>query len=363
MKVKRILAMTAVGIMTMAVAVDCGSKTEVETEVKETKAVAAETTEKVPEDSQAAEAPGETETQEAAAGSGLQGKRIGVAALSMYDEWCTAVRDEFLAQQEEFGIAEVNVQDGNYTVETQQKNIEDFISKQYDAILVDVIDGESIKTILDKAEAAGIPVLAYDAGTDWDKLVSYVAWDHAETGKMTADWVADYAKENLDGKVKVGMLISNVYENQKIRGVAFKEELEKVLGAENVEYVFEQDFAKTREGASNVVTNNIAKPIDVIWGCVDNAAFGATIALSNANKEDVIVVSAGGWGAEPFNAINDNDPYYKGVVGVPPAEIVKYSYQALADHFDGKEVEKNQNIPLVIIDSSNIEDYMKYVTQ
>lgn len=292
----------------------------------------------------------------------LDGLRIAVAHLSMYDEWCTAVADELQAQGEALGVAEVNIQDANFDIEKQIKNVEDFVAQGYDAIFIDPVDGDAIQDALNKAADAGIPVVDFDSPTSWENRVTHIAWDHATCGTMSADWIADYAEENLGGKVKVGMLTCESLQHVAIRGKAFKEELEKRLGAENIEYVYEQDFQQTREGAVNVVTN-IAKPVDVIWGSVDNAAFGARQALENNGTEGTIVVSAGGWGAECFNAVNNNDPYYKAVIAVPPAGIVESSYQALVDYLNGEEVEKEQNIEVKIVDSTNIADYMKYVAE
>lgn len=333
----------------------CGSKSEAPAEAQESvEAPAAEEEEEA-----------DTGAEEPAASTDkpLEGKRIAVAHISMYDEWCTGVYDELMAQMDDFGIAEVNVQDANFSIETQQKNVEDFVSQGYDAILIDVTDSEGLKPALDKAYDAGIPVVAFDSGTDWEHLVSHIAWDHAETGRLTAQWVANYAKENLDGKVKIGLITFTTLPHTKARSDAFVEELEKELGAENIEYVFTQDFDQSRESATNLVTNNIAKPMDVIWAPVDNGAFGAKIALENAGIEGTVVISAGGWGTETFTTINGGDPYYKAAVAVPPSGIVQYCYNTLADYFSGKtDIPAAQNIELVVVDETNIADYMKYVT-
>ncbi|NBK90557.1 sugar ABC transporter substrate-binding protein [bacterium 1XD21-13] len=342
-------------ILTLVVSVvACGGKTETPAETPEP----AETPvveEAEPADNEAAKPAADT-------GKPLEGKRIAVAHISMYDEWCTGVYDELMAQMDDYGIAEVNVQDANFSIETQQKNVEDFVSQGYDAILIDVTDSEGLKPALDKAHEAGIPVVAFDSGTDWEHLISHIAWDHAETGRLTAQWVANYAKEKLNGKVKIGLITFTTLPHTKARSDAFVEELEKELGAENIEYVFTQDFDQSRESATNLVTNNIAKPMDVIWAPVDNGAFGAKIALENAGIEGTIVISAGGWGKETFTTINDNDPYYKAAVGVPPSGIVQYCYDTLADYFSGKtDIPATQNIELVVMDGTNIADYMKYV--
>lgn len=289
------------------------------------------------------------------------GKKLGVAHITMYDEWCKAVYDEFMAQAPAMGFGEVNIQDGNLNAETQQKQVEDFITQGYDAILIDPVNSDGIVPTLQQAGAAGIPVFAFDSGTSYDKLVTHVAWDHAETGVLTAQWIADYAKKNLNGKVKVGVLAMLNAVHTKVRSETFVATLEELLGKENVEWVFNQDFGETRESAANIVTNNIAKPIDVIWGAVDNAAQGAVTALELAGIENTIVVSAGAWGSESFNMINSGNKYYKMCIGVSPANIVKLSLESVQAHFEGKELLKSQNIELSVIDATNIADFMKYV--
>ena len=132
------------------------------------------------------------------------------------------------------------------------------------------------------------------------------------------------------------------------------------MGAENITWVFNQDFGETRESAANIVSNNIAKPIDVIWGAVDNAAMGAANALELNGAEGTIVVSAGGWGSEPFNKINNGDKYYKMCIGVSAANIVRLSLESVQQYFKGEEIPRQQNIELAVIDASNIADFIKY---
>lgn len=287
--------------------------------------------------------------------------KIAVAHITMYDEWCKAVYDEFNAQCAALGW-EVTIADGNLNAETQQKQVEDFIAQgDYDAICIDPVNSDGIIPTLEQAGEKGIPVFAFDSGTAYDKLVTHVAWDHAETGRLTAEWVARYANENLDGKVKVGVLAMLNAVHTQVRSEAFVERLTELLGEENITWVFNQDFGETRESAANIVTNNIMKPIDVIWGAVDNAAMGAATALEQNNAEGTIVVSSGGWGAEPFNKINNGDPYYKVCIGVSAANIVALTLDSIQRHMNGEAIDREQNIELAVIDGSNIADFMKYV--
>ena len=143
----------------------------------------------------------------------------------------------------------------------------------------------------------------------------------------------------------------------------FKKTIFTELGKENVNIVFEQDFGQTRDSANNIVSNNISKKVDIIWCAVDNAAFGAKVALEAKGVKGTKIVSAGGWGKEPFEAINNNDPYYMMCIGVSPENIVKLSLESAMKWFAGEAdtVPKSQNIELSVIDQSNIKDFMKFV--
>ncbi|MDR1904726.1 MAG: sugar ABC transporter substrate-binding protein [Treponema sp.] len=295
------------------------------------------------------------------ANSPLAGKRIGVAHITLYDEWCKGVYDDFIRIGKEYGVAEMNIQNGDLNAETQQKQVEDFITQKYDLIFIDPVSPNGIKATLDKAAAAGIPVIAFDSGTDWTPLISHIAWDHAETGRLTGRYLADYAKKNLGGKIKVGILAMLDAPHTAIRSQTFKETLEAGLGKANIQYVFEQDFGQTRESATNIVTNNIAKPIDVIWGAVDNAAFGARVALQTNGVRGTKVVSAGAWGKEPFSTLAAKDSYYMMCIGVPPEGIVRKSMETAAAYFSGnKNIPREQNIDLAVVDESNIANYRSY---
>lgn len=285
--------------------------------------------------------------------------RIGISHITMYDEWCKGVYDEFLRQGKEFGY-EIDIQSAEGDPELQAKQIENFVAMKYDMILVDPVSSDGIVTSLKVAGDNNIPVIAFDANTSYDKLITHVAWDHADTGVQSAKYVADYAKKNLGGKVRVGMITGLSSEHVKCRSDAFMETLEKELGKENVEYVFNQDNSSigSVESAANIVTNNISKYCDFIWGAVDNYAMGARVALESNNIEGTKVISAGAWGTDPFTKLYTGDNWYYMCIGVSPEEIVRLTLQSVKDYFDGKDIPREQNIDLAIIDSTNIQHYV-----
>ena len=295
--------------------------------------------------------------------SPLAGKRIGVAHITVYDEWTVGVFNEFMRQGAEMGFGEINIQDGQLNAEIQQRQVEDFIAQQFDMIIIAPVSPEGILPTLQQAHDAGIPVLSFDSHPPFEHLVAHVAWDHAETGVLTANYIADYAEANLGGSVRVGILAMLDAPHTAIRSETFKQTLEARLGVENIEYVFEQDFGQTRESAANIVTNNIARPMDFIWAAVDNAAFGARVALQTGGVQGTRIVSAGAWGTEPFTTLYGGDPYYMMCIGVSPEEIVRLTLEAAEKYFTGRqsEIQLYQNIELSVIDEHNIENFMHFI--
>jgi len=125
----------------------------------------------------------------------------------------------------------------------------------------------------------------------------------------------------------------------------------------DITYVSEQDYEGNREKAANIVTN-IKEPMDFIVSGQDNGAWGAVSALQALNNTTTTVYSMGAYGAEPFDALVDNDLPYKGTVAISPFAIVEATYQAIDDYLNGKELPERINIDLDLVAPENIQEYL-----
>ncbi len=65
--------------------------------------------------------------------------------------------------------------------------VETMINRQVDAIVLAPSDRSAFKIVVDRAAAAGIPVIIYDSGIDTDKYVTFVATDNYQGGALGAD--------------------------------------------------------------------------------------------------------------------------------------------------------------------------------
>lgn len=292
-------------------------------------------------------------TKPASSATTAKKKKIGISLVYKGDEWCAAVADEFSKQAEKLGY-EVNIQDGNIDNELQTKQIENFISQKYDLIMIDPANASGIVPALQEATAAGIPVMAFDAPTTYDKLVSYVSWDNAETGKIIGEYLHGKIKDKMNGKASIVLLTmaSPFQITERIKAV------KAALADLDIKYVAEQEYEGNREKAANIVTN-VKENFDFVIGGQDNGAWGAVSALEALNKKNVEVYSMGAYGKECFTALQKGTSNYKGSVAVSPSELVKSSFEVATAYFDGKkDIAKRINIKLDLINVDNINDYL-----
>lgn len=111
---------------------------------------------------------------------------IGMSFDSFVIERWQRDRDVFVSTAKEYG-AEVNVQTANGEVEEQIKQIEYFIKKQVDAIVIVAIDADKLTDVVIRAKKAGIPVICYDRLVRNADADLYISFDNEEVGaKMAA---------------------------------------------------------------------------------------------------------------------------------------------------------------------------------
>ncbi len=111
--------------------------------------------------------------------------QIGMSFDSFVIERWQRDRDVFVSTAKEFG-AVVNVRSANGDVETQISQIEYFIEKRMDAIIIICIDMDQLKGVVQKAKDANIKVVAYDRLIRNADVDLYISFDNEAVGTMMA---------------------------------------------------------------------------------------------------------------------------------------------------------------------------------
>lgn len=147
--------------------------------------------------------------------------QIGITFDSFIIERWQRDRDVFVSTVKELG-AQVNVQNANGSVEEQKSQIQYFIDKKVDVIVVAAVDSDSLVKEVEKAHRAGIKVIAYDRlllNADADL---YISFDNEKVGELMAKTIVEQMPEG--GKViKIsGPLMDN---NVRLMDQGFQKEI------------------------------------------------------------------------------------------------------------------------------------------
>lgn len=129
--------------------------------------------------------------------------QIGMSFDSFVIERWQRDRDIFVSVAKEMG-AEVNVQNANGVVEEQKKQIDYFIQKGMDVIVIIAIDPASLRESVAKAKDAGIEVVSYDRLVDNADVDLYISFDNEMVGEMMARALIEAGIGNGNNVVMIG---------------------------------------------------------------------------------------------------------------------------------------------------------------
>lgn len=114
--------------------------------------------------------------------------QIGMSFDSFVIERWQRDRDVFVSKAKELG-AEVNVQNANGDIEKQKEQIEYFIKKGVDVIVIICIDSDSLQATVQKAQDNGIKIIAYDRLLTKANVDLYISFDNEKVGALMAEGI------------------------------------------------------------------------------------------------------------------------------------------------------------------------------
>ena len=255
---KKILSLFLVGAMVAATAVGCGS---------------------VKTDNEA----GGSDSGEKAAGKDAYTEDVKIAFLpNVIGDSCAAAWAEGMQSYLiNFSNVTFDVYDGEASVDTEVQIMDELINQKYDAIILQATDAAGLASSVDKAEAAGIPVITcnLDADTTHAGLVAAV---DVEAGEKIAEAIG----ESLGGQGKV-VIISATPGATKGENIdkGFKAVMEETYP--DIEILDEQSGEWLTENANTVMTDFLTKysEIDAVLCHNDAMAEGAAEAVKAAGRE------------------------------------------------------------------------------
>lgn len=212
--------------------------------------------------------------------------QIGMSFDSFVIERWQRDRDVFVSVAKELG-AEVNVQNANGLVEEQKKQIDYFIQKGMDVIVIIAIDPASLRDSVEKAKDAGIKIVSYDRLINDADVDLYITFDNEMVGTMMAQALV---KEGIDGGKVVMLGGSPTDNNVPLVESAFK----RVMSKHRVSILdsIHADNWRAEEAAAYIYANpQKISQADAIMCGNDDLATQAVRALAETRQAgDILVV-------------------------------------------------------------------------
>ena len=183
--------------------------------------------------------------------------------------------------------------------EEQFRQVEDAIQAGVDAICIAAIDKDGIVPAIEKANAAGIPVISTNSKVGGGKIETFVGVDNY-AGAAT---LAEFMVKELDGKGKVVILEGNpAGQTSQDRVAGFVDVLEKYP---NIEILVSQPAMFQRAEAMTVMENILQSEdqIDAVLAMNDEMALGAFQALNDAGRLEGVMITGFDGALEGLEAI------------------------------------------------------------
>ncbi|OTN77719.1 hypothetical protein A5886_002820 [Enterococcus sp. 8G7_MSG3316] len=262
---------------------------------------------------------------------------VGVSISTLNNPFFVSMQDgiQQLAEENDTQVKFVDAQDDTAK---QSNDIDDLIQQNVDVLLINPVDSAAIVPAVEAANNANIPVIAIDRSSDGGTLLTTVASNNEEGGKMAAEFILEQLGEN-----------AKVVELEGVPGASATRERGKGFDdfADGKLDVIEKQSANFNRAEGLTVMENILQANSDVQGIFaqnDEMALGAAEAIGS--REGVIIVGFDGT-EDGLKAIEEGK--MSATIAQKPEEMGRLALQAAFDHFEGKDVDTQIDSPLDLV--------------
>ena len=263
--------------------------------------------------------------------------KIGASLLTQQHPFYLELGEGMKKEAKAKGVG-LDISIANQDLNKQISDVEDFISKKVNVIILSPVDSKGVKAAVLKAEKAGIPVITVDIAANGVDVATHIATDNFAGGVKAGELMAKV----LGGKGKVGVISYPTIQSVVDRVDGFKKALEAFPEMKIVSI----QPGITRSEALTTSQNMIQGNPDIagIFGFGDDAALAALAAAKGAGKVKQIKIIGFDGMKEAIAAVDKEDAFV-GVIRQYPGKMGAMSVDAALKILNGEKVEKL--IPIV----------------
>lgn len=279
--------------------------------------------------------------------------KIGVTLMDFSTEFGIGLKDYMTAKADAMGDVELTVVDAGGDAAKKLQQVETFISQKVDAIIMQPQEQEACSPAIDKAKAAGIPIINCNSLTITEPD-AYVGSNDSESAEIAMTYIA----KQLGGKGNVLMMHGHPGQTAEVK----RTEGAMDILAQNPDMTLldEQTADWDRAEAMTLMENWIqayGDQINAVFCQNDEMALGALNALVQAGKKDNVLVVGVDAIDDALQSVKDGKmdaTVYQDCKGQAEGAI-----EAAYKLAKGESVEKEILIPFILVTTENVDEYLK----
>ena len=274
-------------------------------------------------------------------------KTIGVTLLSQSQDFYKDLEQGLREEAERAGFR-VIVQSGEFDPAIQARQLEDFVAKQVDAVVICPCDSDTVAASLRPVRKAGIPIFTADIAAKGVEVVAHVASDNTQGGRLAGETMA----ELLDGSGTVLIIDHPTVSSVQDRTRGFAEALAAHPG---ISIVARPSAEGQRAKAQAVMEDALTSypDLDGVFGINDDSALGALRAIEASGRTGIVVI---GYDATPeARAAIQRGSALKADVIQHPDDIGRKTIQAIEKHFAGETLESWVPVEVGVVDKAALD--------
>ncbi len=277
---------------------------------------------------------------------------IGVSLLNLSSEFIVMLNRAMEAKAKELGVRLI-VNDAQRSAERQVQQVESFIAQRVDAIILNPCEVEASSPAVDKALAAGIPIINVNSETR-STPTAFVGSRDEESARLAMEYIA----RRLHGKGNVVMMhgymgqAAQLKRDQGAREVLARHPGLRLLADQTAEW----DRAKAITLMENWIQSH-GGAIHAVFAQNDEMAMGAVLALEQARMKDKVIVAGVDAIRDALQAVRDGrlDATVFQDAGGQGAGAVETAVKILRK----EPYEKQLYLPFQLVTRENVAQYLK----
>lgn len=261
---------------------------------------------------------------------------IGASLLTQQHPFYIELANAMTAEAKAKNVP-LEVSIANQDLNKQLADVEDFIVKGVDVIIISPVDSQGVVAAIAKAEKAGIKVITVDVPAAGVKVTSHIGTDNFTGGVKAGELMA----KELGDKGNVAIIDYPTVQSVVNRIEGFKKAISEHADVKIVAQQTGITRAEALAAAQNMLQAN--PDINGIFGFGDDAALAAAVAVKAAGLEEQVKV-IGFDGMEEARKAVDSNPVMVGVIQQFPDQMGKTAVETAAKVIAGEEVPAEQPI-------------------